>query len=373
MKILQRYILGLTLRNLGVSLSVFTVLFLILDFFDRIDNLMNNDAALWVSAQYFFYKIPLTLSLMFPVAMLVATIFTFGVLSKNSEIIAMRAAGLRLSWIAMPLFVVGLSLSAFSLVLNETIVPYATRRVKEIYNIDIKQKDKSGGFSQEDFWWRSGEKFFSVNMFDSRTNSLHGVSQFELSPNFTILRRTDADSVKYIDPLLGWSMKGVRQYDFEEMQSDSPSAALKTLPIKTKAYPELPLLIAEKPEEFYDSKTDAQTMSYFELKNFINQQKKNGIKVSGYRADLFAKIAFPFSIFIVTLAALPFSLKSARSGSMAGSLIASLVIGFTYYAVHSMSIAIGRAELWPAPLAAWMANILIGFVGVILNLGAEAP
>ena len=114
-------------------------------------------------------------------------------------------------------------------------------------------------------------------------------------------------------------------------------------------------------------------MSYRRLSKFIREQKANGLAVSSYYADLYEKIAFPCVSFIVVLVSLPFALKPARTGSMAGSFLAGLVIGFTYYAVHSFSVAMGRAEMYPALLAAWMANILLGVIGVILNLGAESP
>jgi lipopolysaccharide export system permease protein len=58
---------------------------------------------------------------------------------------------------------------------------------------------------------------------------------------------------------------------------------------------------------------------------------------------------------------------------MAFSSLAAIFVAFTYYAVDSFSISMGRAELLPPLLAAWMANILMGIVALVLNLGAEAP
>jgi len=318
MKILHRYILVQLVRNLVLSLVGFTLLFLIFDFFDRIDNIVAENASVWTSVQYFLFKVPLTVTLMLPVAML-------------------------------------------ALILNETLVPYATRRVKEIYNIDIRQKDKRGGYSQNDLWWREGNRFYSVDMFDSRTNTLHELTEFEITERFEIGRRTDAERAVWVDAGLGWNMKQVTELRFT---ADRPEVT---------RYQALPLPIGEEPEEFYEFKTDPQTMSFRQLRRFIREQARNGISITGYIAELHGKIAFPFISFVVTLIALPFALKPARSGSLAVSFLAGLIIGFTYYAVDSFSIAMGRAELWPPVLAAWMANLLMGFVGFVLNLGAEAP
>ncbi|MFM1848901.1 MAG: hypothetical protein RL417_2375 [Pseudomonadota bacterium] len=362
MKILHRYILGHLLRNLALSLIGFTFLFLIFDFFDRIDNIVAENASFWTGVQYFIHKVPLTVILMLPVAMLVSTMLTIGLLSKNSEITAMRASGAAVMWLARPVLLVGFLVSIGALILNETLVPYTTRRVKEIYNIDIRQKDKRGGYSQSDLWWRSKDSFYSVGMFDSRTNQMLDFSEFKLGDDFNIERRIDADKASWLNPTLGWSMRGVTDYRFTD--SDVPNIS---------RYPVLPLPIRDRPEEFYDVKTEPQTMSYRQLRRFIKEQARNGISITGYLADLNGKIAFPFISFIITLIALPFALKPARSGSLAASFVAGLVIGFSYYAVDSFSIAMGRAEIWPPLLAAWMANILMGFVGLVLALGAESP
>ncbi|MBX7137304.1 MAG: LPS export ABC transporter permease LptG [Oligoflexia bacterium] len=375
MKKLQRYILGFALRNLLLSLMVFVLLFLVIDFFDHIDNLVIEDASLWSTVQYFLYKIPLTLTLMFPVAVLSATMMTFGTLSKNSEMTAMRAAGARLLWLAKPAILMGLCVSLLTLLLNETLVPYATRRVKEIYNIDIRQKDKRGGYNQEDFWWRDGNEFFSADIFDSRDNTLHGVSRFVLSSDFKVAERTDAETVSWIDPVLKWNMRKVSEYTFvKKKDAEGNRIDQEGIPdIKVQTYRELPLPIREDPENFYDTRTDTQTMSFRQLQKFIRRQRSNGLSISEYTADLHAKLSFPFACLVVVLAVLPFSLRSARSGSMAPGIIASLGIGFAYFSIHSFSIALGRAELWPAVLAAWMANIIIGSIGLILCLGAESP
>ena len=362
MKLLHRYILSSFLKNFFLCLLGFLFLFLIFDFMDRIDNVMNENASFITIALYFIYKIPLTMTLMLPVAMLVSTLLTFGVLSKNSEITAMRSAGVKVMWLARPILITGFVVSLLCLLLNETLVPVSTQRVKEIYNIDIKQKDKKGGYSENNLWWRSGDDFYSVGIFDSRIKAFLDLVQLRTDDTFKIDRRLNADQAVWVNPDLGWSMEGVTEYNFSD--EDAPQ--------KT-SYKKFPLPISEQPKDFFEFASDPYTMSFKRLKRFIHDQKANGLAVSGYYADLYEKIAFPFVNFIVVLVSLPFSLKPARTGSMAASFLAGLVIGFTYYAVHSFSVAMGRAEMYPAVLAAWMANILLGVIGVILNLGAESP
>lgn len=361
MKILHRYILSLLARNFLIGLSTFVFLFLVVDFIDRIDNVLAEGASAWLIIQYFLCRVPLMAQLMLPVALIFSALFTFGLLSKSSEITAMRASGLTLAWLARPLMLFGLFLSALSLLLGEVVVPFSERRQKELYNIDIRQKDKKGGYNQSDFWWRHGNNFYSFDLFDSRTNTLHSFSQFDLTEDWRVTRRTDAKTARWIDEHLKWTMRDVTQYHFD------------TEPIAEEKLQSLPLVIQEKPSDFYDVRSDPATMSFSELRRFIKKLKKNGISTTQYLPDLYSKLAAPLIIFITGMLVLPFTLLPARSGSMALSSVAAISIAFLYYAVDSFSISMGRAELLPAFLAAWSANIVMGIVALVLNLGTEAP
>lgn len=361
MKILHRYILGLLIKNFLIGLGMFVFLFLMVDFFDRLDNVLAENASLITALSYFMYKIPLMVNLMLPVALIFSTLFTFGLLSKSSEITAMRAGGLTITWLAKPLMGFGLLLSLVSLLLGEVVVPFTERRQKELYNIDIRQKDKRGGYNQTDFWWREGPNFYAADLFDSRTNTLQNLSHLEVDENWRIIRRTDAKEVDWIDPIVGWGMRDVTRMHFD------------TSPLSVEKLRSLPLPVREKPSDFYEFRSDATTMSYRELRRFIKDQRRNGISTTQYLPEMHSKLAFPFVIFITGLVVLPFTLKPARSGSMAFSSLSAIFIAFMYYAVDSFSISMGIAELLPPALAAWMANIIMGIVAFVLHLGAEAP
>ncbi len=362
MKILHRYVLKQLLRNLGLSLGVFCMLFLIVDFFERIDNIIVEGASIWTVLLYFALKVPVTIGTTLPIAMLVAVLFTIGILSKNSEITAMRAAGTPVLWIIKPIVIAGLALSVFALVFNETIVPICARRVTEIYNFDIKHKTEDGSWDQADFWWRSKDAFYSAASFDSRSNRLLGLTKIEVNEDGHVSRRTEAKEARWIDPLIGWNMAGAVEYNFSANQDPH-----------TVTHRSLPLLIREEPKDFYEADTDPQTMSFFALRKFIKHQRETGIAVSDYIADYYSKFSFPFVIFLIPFLVTPFALKPGRNTSMAIGFLGGLIVGLSYYAVHSLSLAMGRAEIWPPLLAAWAANILMALVGFVLQMGTESP
>ncbi len=362
MKILHRYLLTQFCRNFIMALVVLTFLFLIVDFFDRIDNISRVETTVGTTVTYFLLKIPLMISLMFPLAMLTGTLFTIGLLAKNSELTAMRATGVTVLWLGRPLFIFGFFVSISALLLNEFVVPSAQRRVREIYNIDIMKKDQKGAYSQNDFWWRDENSLYSVSFFDSRSNTLHELSKFELNPNFEIAVRDDAKTARWIDPQLRWSMHDIVELRF-------PNAGDP----ETRRIRAMPLLIRQKPGDFYDVERDANSMSYSRLKKFIKEQAHNGVAVSGYYADLYEKLSFPFISMILVLVAFPFMVRPARTSALASNFFFGLVFCFIYYVIHSTSLAFGRAELIPPLLSAWTANILMMIIGLVLTLGAESP
>ena len=354
-----------------MSLGTFAVLFLLVDFFDRIDNILPEKASAWLVIQYFIFKLPTIISLMLPVAMLVSVLLTFGVLSKNSEITAMRASGVTVFYLAKPALVFGFILSIACLLWNETVVPYSFRRTKEIYNIDIKRKDQLGSYSQTNFWWRSGGQFFSVDVFDSRSNMLLNLIKLQLDNSFNIKIRTDAAKASYVGKDLAWTMHGVNQYNFKETQQITDKTP-KTI-VDVQRIDTLPLVISEVPKDFYDTQPEEESMSYLQLRRYIKKQLSNGLDAQTLLARLYSKLAAPLLTFLVIPVVLPFALKTARSGSLAMSFVAAFIIAFVYFAFHSFGIALGTAMILPPMLAAWMANIIMAFAGLILCLGAESP
>jgi len=362
MNILHRYILRATLINLGYSFFVFIVLFLIIDFFDRIDTLLFDGASFFLILSYFLLKIPQIITLITPIAMLTTTLFTVGILSKNSELTAMRSSGLTILWIVRPVLLTSLVLSILSLLLSQTLVPISARRVNEIYNLDIRKKDKTGSYSRSDFWWREGNDFYSSKMFDSRNDTLSQVTIFTLTPEMRVERRVDTDSISFLSPRYGWMMNNVEERLFKN-NSQIP---------KERKHPNLPIQLNKIPKDFYATDPQPDTMSFFELRTFMAQQKANGLSVTHYLADLYEKLSFPFITLVVTLIVTTFSILPARSGSMAFPILLSIGFSFTYYAIHSFAIALGRAEVLDPLFAAWFANMLYGVIGVVLMLGCES-
>jgi lipopolysaccharide export system permease protein len=123
--------------------------------------------------------------------------------------------------------------------------------------------------------------------------------------------------------------------------------------------------IPEKPNDFKVMQKDAEKMGYFELRKYVKKIQLEGYDVTKYLVELQGKIAFPLVTLIMVFIAIPFSMRSERSGGVMQSLGIGIFIGFSYWIVHAFGMSLGKSELLPVFLAAWAANILFGAVAAV--------
>jgi lipopolysaccharide export LptBFGC system permease protein LptF len=152
--ILDLYLASAFLRIFFSSLLIITMLFMIVDFFDRASTIFESGASLWTVARYVFYKIPLSVSRIIGFATLFSTLFGLGMLARSHEITAMRASGLSVQRVALPLVGLSFAICAATFFLNESLVPAFAHRADTIYKSEIKNKQQQSLFGNRDIWLR---------------------------------------------------------------------------------------------------------------------------------------------------------------------------------------------------------------------------
>ncbi|MDR2338124.1 MAG: LPS export ABC transporter permease LptG [Deltaproteobacteria bacterium] len=358
--IIQRYVLRFFFLSFFTCILIAISLFLVVDMFDRSKVLIRENSSFGLALQYFLYKIPLVLHLMTPVAILISTLVSVGRLSQLSEITAMRACGLSVFNLARPLLFIGLLTFGIMFFLGETLVPWSMDQVERIYNLDIKKKDAKGRLSRHNFWYRDQDKTFNIGYYNSSNQTLEKLSIWEFDAEDKLKKKTDAQKVIWDKKQQIWIMQDV-------VESIFVAYNIKEI----KQYPNLPLKLKEKPEDFYDLQKLPETMSYHELGRYIYKLESEGVPTTEYKVQRIAKISFPLINILVILIAFPFALIPARSGSLTLSFLAGVSIGFGYYFIHAISLALGGAELLPLYVSAWSADVLFFIIGSYLTLRSD--
>lgn len=355
--ILDRYLIRGFMRIFAISLLCTIVLYLIVDFFDRIDNLLKAGTPLWISIKYFLYKLPLLTSRVFGFAALFSTLFSLGMLSRTKEITAIRSSGLSLRRISLPLLLLAFLICIFTFFWNEALVPIFTRKSQYIYKTEVKKKQLRSLVGTNDIWMRGEGTFINVDHFDTKKNVLEGVSIYLLNPDFSLRGLIEVPWARWNGTR--WEARGGAEWLFLADGQMIRSKLDTSLPLLET--PEDLRLFARKPDEF----------SFFELQKQIADLKEKGIDATEYEVDLQVKMALPLVSPLMVFLAIPFALRHGPRGGIALSFGLTMLIGFGYWSVLAFSISLGHSGALPPWVAAWLANLTLALVGLFFFTAEE--
>jgi len=353
MTIIDRYILKEFIKMFALILISLAGLYLIVDFFERIRMFLSNHASVGQMASYFLLTLPMILSQMIPIGVLLSALLSFGILSKNSEITAMKANGLSLYRLSVPVIVVSFAICIATFLLNEAVTPYTNQRAKHIKLVEVQKREQMGSFKQNEIWYRGERGIYNFSMFDPLTNTLKGIRIHFFDRGMNLSQRIDAKEAVWKDGR--WLFTDLLVTTFN--QGGVPS--IKRIPSRIVA-------LSEKPSDFMVVQKDTEEMGLLELSRFTKKIGSEGYDTMRYRTDMHGKIAFPLVSVILAILGVSFSLKSERSGGIAQSIGLGIVIGFSYWIVFAFAISLGRAGTLPPVMAAWSANVLFGTAATIL-------
>ena len=355
--ILDRYLIRGFMRIFAISLLGAAVLYFIVDFFDRIDNLLKASTPLWTSIRYFLYKLPLLVSRVFGFAALFSTLFSLGILSRTQEITAMRSSGLSLRRISLPLLLLSILIYIFTFFWNEALVPIFTHKSQYIYKTEVKKKQPRSLIGTKDIWMRGKGAFISVDHFDTKRGVLEGVSIYLLDRDFSLRGLIEAPWARWNGTR--WEVRGGTEWSF---LSDGQM-------IQRKVDTSLPLL--ETPEDFKLLAREPEEFSFFDLQKQIADLKAKGIDATEYEVDLQVKMAIPLVSPLMILLAIPFALRHGSGGGMALSFGLTMLIGFGYWVVLAFATSLGHSGALPPWVAAWLANLILALVGLFFFTAEE--
>jgi len=354
MTIITKYVLREFSKFFCYSLAVAISLFFVIDLFERLDSFLKHQASLGAIVWYFLFKFPSIILNMTPMAVLLATFITLGILSRNFEIIALRANGISLFRVVTPILVYTLTLSIVCLLGNELISPYTNRKVKTISN-EIKGRKGKNLFKQHQLWYRGEEVIYNIKFFSHRDNTLHGITMYFFNHNFHLFKRIDAERARWQNNQWVFSNVTTRVFGPEKK-------------INTSFKKHMIIPLKESPETFKQEIRAPEEMSYLALKEYIEKTTKEGYDTTKYLTDLYAKISSPFISFIISLLGIPFALKIGKHGGFALGVTISFAIGFAYWVFFNICLALGHGGALPPLISAWIANLIFGTLGLSMLL-----
>jgi LPS export ABC transporter permease LptG/LPS export ABC transporter permease LptF len=361
--ILDEYVLKEFLSTFALVLITFVMLMLLFTFFELLGDIIRNHSSLLIVGEYLLNLTPSMIYLITPLSVLIAVLVVFGVLNRSSELTAMKATGISIYRIVMPVLVISCILATSLFVFDELYLPKANRRQEALRNIikgrpaqTVEHPGQSWIFGQQ----AKGQpgRIFYYEFFDATRDTFGNISIFEFNPgSFSISRRIFAASAHWEPNLNQWVFENgwERTFNGDEVSSYRPFVV--------SAFPE----ISEQPQYFKKEELLSSEMSFSELSRYIHDLRQSGFDTMRLRVQLNRKLAYPLITLVMAILAVPFALSMGRRGSLAGIGVA-IGVAIAYFVVDGIFEAMGNVNMLPALLAAWSPDLVFALAGGYLLL-----
>lgn len=355
--VLSRHLRREFLRAFGLTLLAFVAIYVIAEFFDRLDDFLESSASPSAVARAFLYKLPLITAQVAPLAVLAGALLGLGLLGRGNEFVAMRACGVSRWQIVVPLALVALLVTVGIVAWNETLVPAAMQRWHQVWNQEIKRRRTATLFTGREFWYRGAAGLYNVERIAVRRRSLFGVTVYQLGNDFRPTRAIQIGAAVWREGR--WELTEVRTYEFG---GDVPRDTAGPPPGFTlpEAFDDFRLVSVE-PEEF----------SYRALRAQIASLRAKGVDASEALVDLHLKLALPAGSLVLMLLAVPLVASTTRASSLAAAVGLGFALGFGYFVLLAFCRALGQSGALPPLVAAWAANVVYVAIGLYHLLGND--
>lgn len=307
--------------------------------------------------QYYLTYLPIIFTQVSPIAILLSTIYTFGKLNRNNELVAMRSSGLSLWQITTPLLIIGLILSILIFFVNERLVPQAQIRCDEMkarLEGNKNERDKNEKINNLTFFGLRNRLFF-ISSFDTKNNIMEGITILEHDEKQNLTAKITAKRGVYRDNL--WVFYGSSRFNFDnlgQIQADS-------------AYNEEQIMdITETPQDFLQQRKRPELMDTAQLQDYIWRLEKSGATpvIRNVLVDLYQRYAASFSSLILILIGIPFSFMIRKRANIFSSFGICIAISFLYYVFTAISLALGKTGIIFPLLSAWLVPGIFSFLSI---------
>lgn len=312
----------------------------------------NGDADLW---RYVSLRMPQLIARFLPFAVLLGTIVTLTTLNANSEVVAMKAAGLSAHQILAPLILVAGCIAAGSFFFNERIVTRATATMSAWEAADYGPIPQDRGV-KPNIWVRDGDDLIRAGIIAGSGNNvqLRDVTIYDRRGN-TLVSIIHAPAGRYVGQ--GWQLDNARQFDVTR----GTNRDIGTITVGKDV----------RPDQFTLSSVDPDGLGYSELQAAITALRDAGRPVAPLEGAIWHKISGPLSSLLMPLLGSVAAFGLARSGKLFMRAVAAMALGFAYFVVDNFSLSMGDMGVYAPLVAAWAPFLLFLLLGETVLVTTE--
>jgi len=334
-------------------LFVFIFLYVIIDIFSHLDDILKQKVNILILKDYYLSYLPIIFVQITPIACLLSVLYTFSKLNRDNEVIAMRASGLSVLQITRTIITFGALVSMLVFWVNDRFVPSSL-----YFNQHVKDQMESGGKKTREkeqevlnnlSMYGLRNRLFFVNKFSLANKTMEGIVILEHDERQDIVRKVVANKGVYEDG--SWVFYQNITYDFDENGQIKGEPRYQDREI---------MLIPETPRDFLNQRQRPDFMTIAELNTYIWKLSKSGATtvIRNLKVELYQRFTMPLASLVIILLGIPFSLMVKKRSSGLASVGVAIMVGFLYYVVNAISIALGKSGVLYPVLAASLSPLL---------------
>jgi lipopolysaccharide export system permease protein len=349
-KPLDRYVFGEFWRIFVTTALGFPVLVIVIDITDNFNTYLQRSLPKSQIALSYLYWLPDSMFMILPAAVLFATVFSIGSMTRHSEITAAKASGVSFYRFIAPIFAGALFAVALGLVLGE-LAPHTNKRRLEL----LETQRFSSNTDRFNFAYAADAgRVYKIGGLHLATKKADGVEieRKGSGPNYPSYIATSSGA-SYTPR--GWMMgRGTMHI----ITGNTTNITFTYDSLYDKQF-------TERPEALTASPKAPAEMDYAELGRFIRAMERSGTDVNVLRVERMLKIAIPMTSLVILLFGAPLATSTQRGGAAYGVGV-SLATTVIFLMLIQLTKAIGGKGLLPPELAAWLPSILFGIIGLAL-------
>lgn len=361
--VLDRYIGREFVRLLVLATVALLVLPVLLEFMDLLDDVQQNRVKGATVVSYFTYNMPFYLfSQILPMAVLIATLATYGIMARQNEITAMKATGISIYRAAVPGLVIAALASALMFIGNDSVVPPYRRLAQREHDVIKGRPPRSNSALDRRMALGSDGRFYAYNQIAPSTDPgsviFRGLSVLDVDPKtWTLREHLMADEVRWDGKVYELS-RGFRRTFTGGSAADRVIETVRSAEIDPPTY-------------FKKEERTAEELSFTDLETHIESIEGLGLDGTPLKVGLHRKISYPVMCLVMAFVGLPFSMFVGKRGALFGVGIA-LLLAALYQVGFVFSEALGRYGYLPPMLAAWAPNLVFVGLGALLFLSLDS-
>ncbi len=330
---IRRYLARQIWGAVGFVLTGFLALFAFFDLIGELRDLGNGDYQLRQIFTVVLLWVPAHAYELFPIAVLIGTLYVLAHLSSNSEYTVMRAAGLSPQRAGAMLLRIGLPFVAVTFAVGEWISPVTEEAAQKV-RMSAMSSVIGGADLRSGLWFKDERSF--INVREAReANVLGGVSIYEFDSAYRLRVMSAAERGEYLGGGR-WRLVKVTQTRFAA--DDAP---------QTARYPEAEWRSAVSPDILNVLIVVPERMSAWKLYRYTQHLAGNRQKTERYEIAMWKKLFYPFATLVMMALALPFAYMHARAGMVGVKVFLGIMLGIFFHMLNSLFSHIGLLQNWP--------------------------